>query len=272
MVRSLLLAALLSLPSWGWELTVVFTTDLHASLSRLEGFREFFAQADLVLDGGDAWEDTHRLTGEAEAWETMRGMAGFGYTAMVLGNHETYLGPKLFGRILAETPFAVLATNLRSSLPTTPWALVEAKGLRILILGVLWDLAVIWPGWELRDPQEAVEETLRSAPPHDLFLLLGHMDTSRALELARRLSQKPALFILGHDHEVYEKPFYVEGVPIVQAGSRGKTLGFVRLGPQGVCEYKTITVSEPKSLPTTWLPLAVVAFLLFVLPAFPSQF
>lgn len=247
MGRSLLLAALLSLAGGAWELTVVFTTDLHASLGRLWEFRAIFEQADLVVDGGDTWEDTHRLTGEAQAWETMRQMAALGYTAMVLGNHETYLGPKVLERILAETPFPVLATNLRSPLPTQPWTLVEAQGLRILILGVLWDLAVVWPGWELRDPTSSIEETLASAPPHDLFLLLGHMNTDRAAELVRGLSRKPALFVLGHDHRVYLEPWYVAGVPLVQAGSRGKALGVVRLGPEGVRHYEML--KPPEVLP-----------------------
>lgn len=244
MVWILLLALGLSWVGQGWELAIVFTTDLHASLDRLAEFRELFLTADLVLDGGDAWEDTHRLTTEAEAWATMRGMAEFGYTAMVLANHETYLGPRVLERVVAEAPFPVLATNLRSPLPTKRWALVETQGLRVLLLGVLWDLAVIWPGWELLDPLYALEEALASAPPHDLFILLGHMDTQRAVKLVQGLSQKPALFVLGHDHRVYEKPLYVEGVPIVQAGSRGKALGFFRLGPDGIRHYEILRPRE----------------------------
>lgn len=250
MVWAVLLALLLAGGGWGWELTVVFTTDLHTSLVRLAKFRDVFRQADLVLDGGDAWEDTHRLTGEAEAWETMRRMGEYGYTAMVLGNHETYLGPRALGRILAETSFPVLATNLRAPLPTQPWALVERKGLRILILGVLWDLAVIWPGWELEEPYAALEEALAAVPPHDLFVLLAHMNTDRAFDLVRRLSRKPALVVLGHDHQVYLEPRVVEGVPVVQAGSRGKALGIVRLGPEGVQHYEILKPAET-------LPLAI---------------
>lgn len=45
--------------------------------------------------------------------------------------------------------------------------------MRVLLLGVLWDLALVWPGWELRDPLESVREALAEAPAHDL-LILGH--------------------------------------------------------------------------------------------------
>ncbi len=258
MVWALLLALCFVWTGQGWELTVVFTTDLHTSLDRLTEFRELFWEADLVLDGGDAWEDTYRLTSEAEAWATMHTMTEFRYTAMTLGNHETYLGPKLLERILAETPFPVLATNLRSPLPTKPWALVETQGLRILILGVLWDLAVIWPGWELLDPHRALEEALASAPPHDLFILLGHLDMQRAAELVRKLTRKPALFVLGHNHKVYGEPLYVEGVPIVQAGSHGKALGVLRLGPDGVHHYEIL---KPREVLPLGVPQATFAVL-----------
>lgn len=266
MVWAVLLALCFFWAGQGWELTVVFTTDLHTSVERLMEFKELFLNADLVLDGGDAWEDTHRLTSEPEAWATMRRMAELRYTAMVLGNHETYLGPQVLQRILAETPFFVLATNLRAPLPTKPWAVVEVQGLRVLILGVLWDLAVIWPGWELLDPHHALEEALAVAPAHDLFVLLGHMDTRRAMELVRKLSRKPALFVLGHAHGVYTKPLYVEGVPIVQAGSRGRAVGFLRLGPDGIRHYEILRPRETLPLGVPQTTVAVVGlFALLVL-------
>ncbi|MGB9861771.1 MAG: metallophosphoesterase, partial [Candidatus Bipolaricaulaceae bacterium] len=116
-----------------WEITVAFTTDLHAFTPRFPALEPLLAQADLILDGGDAWEDPRILSDEEAAWATMRWMAKMGYSAMVLGNHETYLGPYLLGRILSEAPFAVLATNLRGAIPLRPYVLLEVKGLRILV-------------------------------------------------------------------------------------------------------------------------------------------
>lgn len=262
----LLLALVLSGPGLAWEITVAFTTDLHAHVSRFPDLVPILQQADLVLDGGDAWEDPRIFTDADQAWATMRWMAEVGYDAMVLGNHETYLGPHLLREILEPTPFSVLATNLRAPIPTKTYALLEVKGVRILVLGVLWDLAVIWPGWEILDPLEAIKATLAQAPEHDLFILLGHLDTPRAVWLAERLPQKCALFVLGHDHQLYEEPLWVNGVPIVQAGSRGKAVGLAKLGPDGLLNYQLFRIPQVAPAPALpWWPFVLLGILLFVL-------
>ncbi len=263
MVWRLLLIVAFAARALAWEITVAFTTDLHAFTSRFPALEPLLAQADLILDGGDAWEDPRTLSDEKAAWATMRWMAEVGYSAMVLGNHETYLGPHLLGRIVSKAPFAVLATNLRAAIPIQPYVVLEVKGQRILLLGVLWDLAVVWPGWELVDPLAAITETLSRAPEHDLFILLGHMDTARAEELAAKLPGKCALFILGHDHKMYEEPVWVNGIPIVQAGSRGKAVGYAKIGPDGLLEYKLVRVAELAPSPGLPLwPFLVAALLL----------
>ncbi|MCX7750220.1 MAG: metallophosphoesterase [Candidatus Bipolaricaulota bacterium] len=239
MVRALLLALLVSVSGSAWEFTIAFTNDLHAYSERLLGWAPVLAQADLVLDAGDTWEDTHRLTGAREAWATLRAMAELGYDAMVLGNHETYLGPQLLGELLAAAPFPVLATNLRSPLPTREWALLEANGVRVLVLGVLWDLALVWPGWELREPLAAIREALARAPARDLFVLLAHLDWGKLEALARALPECD-LVVSGHNHRYLEEPAWVGRVPIVQAGGRGQAVGLVSLGPDGLVRYRLL--------------------------------
>lgn len=259
----LLLLALVSISGGAWEIAVAFTTDLHASSPRFPALEEFLREADIILDGGDAWEDPRHFTDASAAWETMRWMAKTGYSAMVLGNHETYLGPRLLRRILEEAPFPVLATNLRADLPTQRWVLLERKGVRILLLGVFGDLAMVWPGWELRDPLEAILEALKDAPEHDLFVLLGHLETERAKKLAEALPVKPALFVLGHDHKMYEEPLWVQGVPIVQAGSFGKAVGFAVLSDRGLQSYRLVKVPQLAALPgpPPWLFALLILFL-----------
>lgn len=239
MVRALLLALLVSLSASAWEITIAFTNDLHAYPERLLPFADVLAGADLVLDAGDTWEDTHRLTGAREARATLAAMIELGYDGMVLGNHETYLGPAVLGELIAAAPFPVLATNLRSPLPTQEWALLEVQGVRVLLLGVLWDLALVWPGWELRDPLEAIREALGQAPPHDLFVLLAHLDFGRLEALARALPHC-ALILSGHNHRFLEEPVWVGKVPIVQAGSRGQAVGVLRLAPEGLVGYRLL--------------------------------
>lgn len=263
MVWALLLALACSVTAWGWEVTIAFTNDLHAYVGRLAAFSSTLSQADLVLDAGDTWEDTHRGTGAAEAWATMRAMAELGYDAMVLANHETYLGPRLLEELVGAAPFPVLATNLRSNLPTQRLVILEVKGVRLLILGVLWDLALVWPGWELEDPLKSVRAALAEAPPHDLFVLLAHLDFPRARALAAALPECD-LLILGHNHRFLTEPVWVGAVPIVQAGHRGEAVGMVRLTEHGLASYELIRQPAPAALPSRW-PVAAVALLLFSL-------
>jgi 2',3'-cyclic-nucleotide 2'-phosphodiesterase (5'-nucleotidase family) len=265
MVWALVLTLVFSAAAHGWEITVAFTNDLHAYSAQLAALGPILAKADLVLDAGDTWEDTHRGTGQAEAWATMRTMAEWGYDAMVLGNHETYLGPRLLADLVTAAPFPVLATNLRSDLPTARWSLVVIRGVRVLILGLLWDLVLIWPGWELLDPGESARQILAEAPEHDLLILLGHMDFARAKAVAASLPECD-LFVLGHNHRFLADPVWVGTVPIVQAGHHGQAVGLVRLTPGGLMSYELIRQPAPAARPSLWLPVAVALLLLVLWP------
>jgi len=265
MVRSLLLVLLFSVTAGAWEITIAFTNDVHAYSTQLAALAPLLVPADLILDAGDTWEDTHRATGASEAWATLRAMAELGYDAMVLGNHETYLGPRLLRDLVVAAPFPVLATNLRSDLPVQRWALVEVREVRVLLLGVLWDLALVWPGWELLDPLQSVQAALAEAPPHDVFILLGHMGFARAQALAAALPECD-LFVLGHNHRFLEQPIWVGTVPIVQAGHYGQAVGLARLTPGGLVSYELVRQPAPAALPSLWLPAAMALLLLSLWP------
>ncbi|MBC7222327.1 metallophosphoesterase [Candidatus Bipolaricaulota bacterium] len=257
-------------PSFAWEITVAFTTDLHAALPRLEALAPVLREADLILDAGDAWEDLTRLTGPSQAWTTQRMMATLGYKAMVLGNHEMYLGPLLL-QLLSDAPFPVVVTNVEGEIPVLRWLLLEAKGVRVLILGALWEEYPwpLWPKVKFTDPKESLPAALKEAPEHDLLIVLGHMDFARAKALAGVL-QECSLFILGHNHRFLEEPIWVGKVPIVQAGHHGEALGWARLGPEGLRSYELIKIPQPQALPNFWLlPLFVSLFLVFFPRVFP---
>ncbi len=261
MVWGLLLALALSGSAWGWEVTIAFTNDLHARPAQLAALAPSLSQADLVFDAGDAWEDTYRATAASEAWATLTMMVELGYNAMALGNHETYLGPRLLRDLVSAAPFPVLATNLRSDLPTQRSVLMEVRGVRILILSVLWDLAFVWPGWELDDPLASVRATLAEAPAHDLFFLLGHMEFDRARALASNLPECN-LFILGHNHRFRKEPTWEGSVPIVQAGQHGEAVGLVRLSEDGLTSYELVRAPARAAAPPSLLPIALLLFLI----------
>ncbi|MCD5409062.1 metallophosphoesterase [Candidatus Bipolaricaulota bacterium] len=262
MGRAFVLVLILSLSAGGWELTIAFTGDLHVSLERLSAIAPLLAEADLILDAGDTWEDLYRLTGLPQAREMARRMGELGYTAMVLGNHELYLGPAL-REVIAAAPFPVLATNLAGDLPSEKYLLLEVNGLRLLILGFLWEEYPwsLWPGLRMLDPIQAAREVLSQAPSHDLLVFLGHMHLSRARRIARAFPECD-LFILGHDHLWLSEPVWENGVPIVEAGHRAGAVGLVTLSETSF-SYRLVRSERLAPLPSFLLPaLAALAFLL----------
>ena len=261
-----LLILALSPPAGGWEVTVAFTNDLHASLERLAEIAPLLAQADLVLDAGDAWEDLYRLTGLREAFTMAKRMGELGYDAMVLGNHEMYLGPAL-REVIAATPFPVLATNLKGGPAVQKFLVFDVKGLRVLVLGFLWEEYPwsLWPGLKMLDPIQTAQRVLAAeAPPHDLLIFLGHMDIERAERIARAFPECD-LFVLGHDHLWLEEPVWVGNVPIVQAGHRAGAVGLVRITDQGLA-YELVRTGTTTPLPSFWLPALAAFASLFFLP------
>jgi len=255
---ALLLVPVVSLSAGGWEVTIAFTNDLHASLERLAEIAPLLAQADLVLDAGDAWEDLYRLTGLGEAFTMAQRMGELGYAAMVLGNHEMYLGPSLI-QVMGAAPFPIVVTNLEGDLPVQKFLIVDVKRLRVLVLGFLWEEYPwsLWPDLKMLDPIQATRRVLAEAPPHDLLIFLGHMDIERAERLARAFPECD-LFVLGHDHLWLEEPVLVGNVPIVEAGHRAGAVGLVRLTDQGLT-YELVRTGSAVSLSSFWLP-ALVAF------------
>lgn len=259
-----LLILVVCLPAGAWEITIAFTNDLHASLERLAEIAPLLAQADLVLDAGDAWEDLHRLTGLGEAFTMAQRMGELGYDAMVLGNHEMYLGPAL-REVIAAAPFPVLATNLEGRPPVQKFLLLDVKGLRVLVLGFLWEEYPwsLWPGLKMLDPIQTTRGVLADAPSHDLLIFLGHMDIERAERIARAFPECD-LFVLGHDHLWLEEPVWVGNVPIVEAGHRAGAVGLVRLTEQGLT-FELVRTGSVASLSSFWLPALVTLAALFFL-------
>lgn len=272
MVRLLLLALVFQFPALGWELRVAFTNDLHVALDNLPALEPYLADADLILDAGDTWEDLYRLTGMREAEEITRWMEGVGYTAKVLGNHDAYLGPALLD-LLPQVDFPVLGTNIRGIPGIAPWALVERKGLRILILGFLgpkWDVYFpypLWPKVELLDPEATARKALKGAPEHDLLIVLAHMGLRAAVSLADAIPECD-LLVLGHDHLFLEEPVWAGKVPIVEAGHRAQAVGIVTLGPEGLMDYQLIrTTGTVETGVGAFLPVVLLAVVFLLLSA-----
>lgn len=146
------------------ELTVLFTSDVHARVLPFDDVRQrptrgsiaqvkSFVDATraqvrelLVLDGGDAIQGTPLahyalVTPVGDGQDpTVAAMNLVGYDAAVLGNHEFNYGLGALRRSLRQARFPWLAANLAGAqgeqLPVHPHLLVKRGGVRIAVLGL----------------------------------------------------------------------------------------------------------------------------------------
>lgn len=146
------------------ELTVLFTSDMHARVLPFDDVRQrpnrgsiaqvaSLVQATraqvanlLVLDGGDAIQGTplahYALTtalGDGHD-PTIAAMNLVGYDAAVLGNHEFNFGLEVLRRSLGQSRFPWLGANLQGAeaerLPVTSELVLRRGGVRVGVLGL----------------------------------------------------------------------------------------------------------------------------------------
>jgi len=79
----------------------------------------------LLFDNGDALQGTPFGQWAAEAEQTPhplpQAFAALGYDAVGLGNHDCGFGFEFLGRIVAQSPYPVLCSNMRCTANQNPW-------------------------------------------------------------------------------------------------------------------------------------------------------
>ncbi|MGB8491549.1 MAG: bifunctional UDP-sugar hydrolase/5'-nucleotidase [Bacteroidales bacterium] len=257
-------------------LTIIETTDLHGVIlpydfiesrdltASLAGIATYVNRLRaekgevLLLDDGD------NLQGQPEVYyynfiDTVsphfgaEAMNWLGYDAASVGNHDIETGHPVYDRLTAKYNFALLAANAvdtRTGKPYfKPYTVVEKKGFRIVVLGLItpevptWLPPELYSGMEFRDMEETARQWMPAmkAEKPDLIVGLFHSGwddrihkngkgdepgSSGSAEVARNV---PGFDIIlnGHDHRtVNEKIVNSEGdtVLILDAGSRGEKL------------------------------------------------
>lgn len=247
MIRQIALAILLAILicAFGaaFPMTVLYTNDLHVRLERLDSLATAIAaerEAEipvLLFDAGDTWQD-HRqpITNVWGYHETVYWMNAVSYSAMALGNHDSYWGAQRLSQLISEASFPVLCAN---------WVLVEGASAMfeastilqvgdasILVVGLITAefLPVpAYPQLRYRDPVDSLREQLElHAGAFDFVFVVAHI----SIEDARFISQQVPdvdLFITGHSHQRTEEPIREGGALIVQSGRFGQALGRLRL-------------------------------------------
>jgi 2',3'-cyclic-nucleotide 2'-phosphodiesterase (5'-nucleotidase family) len=160
-------------------------------------------------------------------------------TAMTTGNHEWDFGQGVLMARARKARFPVILDNVASADPDHVFwrtALdLKVGDLRVGILGVTTaDTPVTTApgstqGYAFSDPVAAVGAILRErGKDWDFIVVLSHCGFEVDRAIAGRYPQL-GLIVGGHDHKVLDQPFLENGVPIVQAGDRGRYLGEVRV-------------------------------------------
>jgi 5'-nucleotidase / UDP-sugar diphosphatase len=231
-------------------------------LTLLRGIRSREGDRTLLVDAGDFSMGTLFHTAYMTEAAELRLMAAMGYDAITLGNHDfdfrlgglakalrvarakTETRPVMVASNVVFSPDGKGDSDLRDAFreyPVTPYAVLERRGVRIGLFGILGrDAQTDTPFAKpvtFADPIETSKEivdTLKNKERVDLVICLSHSGTSQDKtrsedeELAR---QVPGIDVIvsGHTHTILPQPIAIGKTVIVSAGSYGEYLGRLTL-------------------------------------------
>ncbi len=212
-IAALLLVSGLALPQAATNLVVLHTNDIHGQVLPRDGSGGLAELAtivrrerpDLVLDGGDMFTGT-MISDEFVGKPVIEILNRIGYSAVALGNHEFDYGvPELRNR-LKEARFPVLSANITGIPEVQPFTILNAKGLRIGVIGLTVDqLADVTHPKNLTTIKvakaaDALRETLpKVRPVSDLIFLVVHIGFEEQVQLAKEFPEI-RLIVAGHPH------------------------------------------------------------------------
>lgn len=203
----------------------------------------------LRIDAGDQMQGTlpsNLFYGAS----TVEALNLLGLDAAAIGNHDLDWGVDTLRQRLREAQYPWLAANVFDSVTgrrpdwARPYHITEASGLRVAFVGFLTagTKAILYAprgaGLVFGSGKAAIDDVLEAvrAESPDLTILTAHAglrctdDECRGeiTSLARELDPRDVdLIVAGHTHAVATTE--VNGIPIVQSGSDGTSLGVVDL-------------------------------------------
>jgi 2',3'-cyclic-nucleotide 2'-phosphodiesterase (5'-nucleotidase family) len=147
----------------------------------------------LLLDTGDAFVGGGYLGDVTRGEAIVDGMNLMGYDAMALGPLELSLGVKELDARMREAQFPILSANARDAasgdLFAEPYAILDAGGSRVAVVGLTRAPEQPVPGFSVMDPLRATKEILPEvAQQADLVMLLTNLGFRSTLELIGNVS------------------------------------------------------------------------------------
>jgi 5'-nucleotidase len=216
----------------------------------------------LILDGGDEFQGT-LISNQFRGKSVTEVYNAVGVTASALGNHEFDFGLPVLKERIAQARYPILAANvfLTGTHVRPDWlkpsVLLETGGLKVGIIGLatvetpLTTNRVNLHGLQFLPggPIAAQEADALRARGATVVLLVAHAGPfppgSEIQHIARACKGKVDAIVSGHHHtSLGPPPLVVDGIPIVQSGSKLQNFSVLELSLDGSGHVTQIAVNE----------------------------
>ncbi len=264
------------------ELTILHTNDIHQNLTPLPRLAGYVAEYrskqpnTLFVDAGDWFDRGSSLVTLTQGDALYGAMAGMGYDAWVVGNHDWAYGGNRLIDLIATYPVPVLATNLASTRPSLPENIVssvvkEFDGIRVGLFGITLDTygksAKSRPDLYVLDCRESAAKAVADLKEQgvDLIVAVTHLGFEKMSHEKGRsfhpsdqdlVRENPDIDVVigGHSHqllkeEVVRKVHAETGAIITQAGASARYVGRLTMRVDSVS--RTITNFELETVAVT---------------------
>ena len=188
----------------------------------------------LFLEAGDIFQGTLFWTRHKERMPQAL-VDGFGYDAMIAGNHEFDDGAETYLRFIGKTTTPVLGANLQFSPGiqhrVTPYTIVERNGRKVGIIGILTPdtPALASPGPDARfgDVKKALQRYVAEleAQGVNIIVALTHIGLEEDKKIAREVDGIDVI-VGGHSHSLLSNNPELQGkvdgpYPVVEKTPKG---------------------------------------------------
>ena len=218
------------------------------------------------LDAGDEMQGT-ALSNATYGRGTVDAMNAMGFDAAAIGNHEFDWSVDTLRQRMSEAKYRFLSANITNTGGTarpdwaTPWTLVTKYGTRVAVIGLTTTETPTATaprnvqGLAFGNGAQAIKRYLPEArAAADYVIVVAHVGAvcdsgtggacrGEILDVARQLdSGSVDLIVAGHSHQRVNT--VVNGIPIVEAQSSGRSIGvvdFVRVGNRREVRIQLVT-------------------------------